>query len=186
MITIGHINLAQSFNGTGEHFIALVEALDRQGIIQHVIVQNESLARRVSIYDSVSLGPTTSTPVIAYCLMPPVDVVHAHDEKSAQAGLLLALTRSIPFVVTRRRRATPGASPVMRSIYNRAACVISTTDTAAKSLRKFDAAVAVDVIHDISRAGAPDFEMLGNRIAAEHMRVYHRAADRSGLPAMLL
>jgi len=46
-VRIGHINLATSFNGTGEHFVSLVEALEQVGVKQHVLVRNTALARRV-------------------------------------------------------------------------------------------------------------------------------------------
>ena len=36
---------------------------------------------------------------MAYCLMPEVDIVHIHEPDSGQAGLLLTLARSIPFVM---------------------------------------------------------------------------------------
>ncbi len=184
-VYIGHINLTQSFNGTAEHFLSLVEALDRQGVRQHVIVRNESLARRVSACERVSVGPTTGSPVVACCLAPRVDVVHAHDARSAQTGLLLTLTRSVPFVLTRRDdKAAPGT--MVNSVYRRAAGIISTSENTATSLRQSGAALLIDVIPDISRADESEFESQGNRIAAEHLRVYYRAADTAVIPALLL
>lgn len=183
---IGHINLAKSFNGTGEHFVALIEALDRQGVRQHVIVRNQSLARRVAIYDNVTLGPITASPVIAYCLMPNVDVVHVHDDKSAQSGLLLTLTRSIPYVLTRRPVNDASSNPIARSIDDRAAGLICCTDNAAREANKGKATREIDVIRDIAREDDRDFEMLGNRAAAEHLRVYRRAADAWRIPALML
>lgn len=183
---VGHINLAKSFNGTGEHFVTLIEALDRQGVEQYIIVRNDSLAKRIQIYDKVTVGPTTSAAVVAYCLMPRVDVIHAHDERSAQAGLLLTLTRSIPFVLTRRLPTLPAASPVMRSIYERATGIICTTDAGARAAAKMGSALQIDVIRDISRASGEGAGMIGNRVAAEHLRVYHRAAENSEVPAFLL
>lgn len=183
---IGHINLARSFNGTGEHFIALVEALDRQGVRQHVIVRNEALAKRLRLYDHVSVGPTTGAAVIASCLMPAVDVIHAHDSHAAQAGLLLTLTRSIPFVLTRRIDVRPDSSPVNRSIYARAASIVCTTDAGARSLAESAPTRPVEVINDISRAEMPDFERAANRAAAEYTRIYQRAVETSSVPAMLL
>jgi hypothetical protein len=185
-VLIGHINLDKSFNGTGEHFVALVEALDRQGVRQHVIVRNESLAKRLRVYRAVTVGPTTSAPVVAYCLMPQVDVVHAHEERSGQAGLLLTLTRSMPYVLTRRRKAQPRRNPVIRSVYARAARVICATDAGARSLRKFDSLVQVEMINDIARKSAYDFDAACDRIASEHLRVYRHAADTSNAPAILL
>jgi hypothetical protein len=118
--------------------------------------------------------------------MPPVDVVHCHDDKSAQAGLLLQLTRSIPFVMTRRSRNDPSDNAIAQATYRRAGSVICTTDAASRALLGMDASLQIDVVRDIRRNGAADTEMPGNRIAAEHLRIYHRVADRSGVPALLL
>jgi hypothetical protein len=185
-VKVGHINLASSFNGTGEHFVALVEALQRQGIAQHVIVRNKSLARRLAVYDNVTIGPVTGSPVVALCLMPHVDVVHAHSEKSAQAGLLLTLTRSIPFVLTRRDAGKPSGNPVSRSILSRAASLICSDAKAASAVLAGVSKMPVDVIPDIAREADNDFDMVGNRAAAEHVRVYRRAVDARRVPAFLL
>ncbi|MGI9204262.1 MAG: glycosyltransferase [Woeseiaceae bacterium] len=183
---VGHINLARSFNGTGEHFVALVEALERQGITQHVIVRNHSLARRVAVYDNVTIGTVTSSPVVALCLMPQVDVVHAHNEKSAQAGLVLTLTRSIPFVMSCRDVTKRSPNPILRSIFSRAAGLICSDAAMAKTLLRGTTRTPVDVIEDITRQDGKDFDMIGNRAAAEHLRIYRRAADTWRVPALLL
>ncbi len=65
---------------------------------------------------------------MAYCLMPEIDLVHVHDEKSGQAGLLLTLTRSIPFVMARSDMEPEGRSPLKRSIAHRAQCLIDPAD----------------------------------------------------------
>ncbi len=183
---VGHINLARSFNGTGEHFVALIEALERQGVTQHVIVRNHSLAKRVAVYDRVTIGPVTSSPVVALCLMPQVDVVHAHNEKSAQAGLLLTLTRSIPFAMSCRQATKQRRNPIQRSILSRAASLICSDQKLANALLNSASKTPVDVIRDITRENGKDFEMLGNRAAAEHIRVYRRAVDAWRIPAFLL
>jgi hypothetical protein len=185
-VIIGHINLAKSFNGTGEHFIALVEALDRMGIKQHIIVQNQSLANRLAVYDGVSLGPVTGSPVIAYCLMPQIDVVHTHDERSGQAGLLLTLARSIPYVLTRRLKTLAVNRPLLRSVYGRAATVICMTGTGARAIGGEFPAARIDVINDIARTDTGDVEMLANRVAADHLRIYHRVVESLRIPALLL
>jgi len=183
---IGHINLAKTFNGIGEHFIALVEALDRQGIRQHILVGNTALARRLAVYRGVSIGPVTGSPVLACCLMPQVDVVHAHNEKSAQAGLLLKLTRSVPFILTRRRNVNPAGRPLLQSIYARAATVICTTNAGARNISNQDSTARVDVVNDIARATTADIEMMANKVAAEHIQIYHRAIEKVHIPALLL
>lgn len=97
---VGHVYLARSMDHGAERFIRLVEALDRAGASQHVIVANDDLAKRVGVCPAVSVGPVTGSAVMAYCLMPRVDVVHAHGDQAGHSALLLALTRSIPYVMT--------------------------------------------------------------------------------------
>ena len=182
---IGHINLDKSINGIGEHFVKLVERLDRLGVEQHVIVRNQALARRINVYPAVTVGPTVTTAVTAYCLMPHVAVVHAHDEASGHAGLLLTLTRSIPYVVTRRSEAPRHRNPIIRSVYGRAASLICPNDRAAAAVSGMGIGVPVDVIPNICCKDEASGDQAG-RIAAEHLRVYRRAADSWRVPALLL
>ena len=100
---IGHICLAPAESETYEHFAALVEAIAATQIDaeQHVLVANVALARRLASCRGVSVGPVVTTAVMAYCLMPNVEIAHVHESKSGQAGLLLTLTRSIPLIAKR-------------------------------------------------------------------------------------
>ncbi len=182
---IGHINLDRSMNGIGEHFIKLIECLDRQGICQHLIVANASLARRVSIYENVLVGPVTKTTVMSYCMMPDVDVVHVHDTRSFQAGLILRLTRSIPYVLTHRATAAAARGPIARSVITRSAGVICPTDAAANALVDAGFTVPVDVVPDMTFEANAD-DMNDNHIAAEHHRIYRRAVDTRRIPALLI
>jgi len=182
---VGHINLDRSMNGFDEHFVKLVESLDRQGIKQHVLVANASLARRVAIYENVLVGPVVKTPVMAYCLLPDVTVAHAHDAKSSQAGLVLRLTRSIPYIVTRRESVPPPRNPLGRSIIERSSGVVCPSEEAAKAIVNTGFTVPVDVIPDISFETADD-EVADNHIAAEHYRIYRRAVETRRVPALIL
>ena len=132
---IGHINLARSCNGAGAHFADLVEALQELGVRQHILVRNIELARRLDLIDDVTVGPIVRSAVMAYCLSPHLDVVHVHDPSDGESGLLLTLTRSIPYVLTHRDDA-PGKNPLMRAVYKRASGIIYHSDAdAAKHLR---------------------------------------------------
>ena len=126
---IGHVYLAHDEDETTLQFAALVGALDRLAIDQHVLVANLALARRLQSCPYVSVGPVVKTPIMAYCLMPNVDLVHVHDSKSGQAGLLLTLTRSIPFVITTPDEPTTSRNPIKRSILQRAQSLILPSDT---------------------------------------------------------
>ncbi len=117
---IGHINLAKSFNGAGENFVRLIEALQEYGVTQYVVVRNVALAKRLDLIDGVTAGPTVRSAVMAYVLMPHVDVVHIHRQVDSQAGLLLTLTRSIPFVLTRHEMRPANRNPLSQAVAQRA------------------------------------------------------------------
>ena len=183
---IGHINLAASMNGTGEHFVKLGEGLSNLGVKQHVIVRNKSLARRLEICSGVTVGQTVNTAVTAYCLMPQIPLVHAHDEASGHAGLLLTLTRSIPYVATRQTEHPLGDNPIIRSVYGRAVGIICPTTQAAAAVSGQGLGVPVDVIPAICCKDVDNPERMVRKTAAAHLRVYRRAADSRGIPALLL
>lgn len=109
-------------------FTTLVESLDRLTIDQHVLVSNAALARRLQPCPYVTVGPVVKTPVMAYCLMPSVDLVHIHDTKSGQVGLLLTLTRSMPFVMTCDEENRRDRNPIRRSIFERAQAIVSPSE----------------------------------------------------------
>lgn len=127
-MNIGHICLAAPDSEASENFAALVEALDRHDMQQHVLVASVSLARRLADCKNVTIGPIVKSPVMAYCLMPKVDLVHVHEGKSGQSGLLLTLTRSIPFVITIDNGFEDDKSPLSRSVLQRAAQTIARHD----------------------------------------------------------
>lgn len=139
---IGHINLAKSAGSAGEYFVNLIEALQGHAVQQHVLVRNVALAQRLDAADGVTVGPAVSSTVMAYCLMPVVDLVHVHDPSDGRAGLLLTLTRSIPFVLTRGNAAS-GRNPITQAVYRRASGIIYTGDAdASKHLRVYRHALA--------------------------------------------
>ena len=162
---IGHINLAKSFNGAGEHFLSLVESLQHEGVDQHVLVRNVTLARRLDAIEKVVLGPVVTSPISAYCLMPRLDLVHTHDSNAAQAGLLLTLTRSIPFVLTHRGSVPTNFNPLMQAVYRRAASIICNDESDRALLYYFDPLLRVHVIPDLERFGS----------AQQHLHMYQNS-----------
>lgn len=124
-LKIGHICLALESDEVTASLTSLVEAFDRLAIEQHVLVASVSLARRLESCPYVTVGPVVKTAVMAYCLMPNVDLVHIHDEKGEQAALLLRLTRSIPFVMTvSDADDDAGLNPLSRAVRRRAARLV--------------------------------------------------------------
>ena len=139
---IGHINLSESFNGASEHFVNLIESLQQHTMQQYVLVRNVALAKRLDLIDGVVVGPVVRSAITAFCLMPQVDVVHVHDQSSSSAGLLLVLTRSIPFVLTRREIAGLSMNPINKASCNRASGFIEENHvTASEHLQIYRRAV---------------------------------------------
>ncbi len=182
---IGHIYLAELMSGTGEALVSLIEAIDRQGVRQHVLVRNKSLARRAAISDSVVIGPIVKAPVMAYCLMPNVQVAHVHCDSSASAGLLLTLTRSIPYIFTCRTEFTSTKNPIKLSVLNRAAGLIFPDEKIAARYSIENYRVPIDIVADAHYGNAKSAQT-DNRIAADHLKIYRRVADSSRIPALLL
>ena len=174
---IGHIDLATSMRGAGESLIGLVEALDRAGMKQHVLVRNATLAKRVDIIgDNVAIGPIVHSPVTACCLMPRVDIIHVHEPSAGQAGLLLTLTRSIPYILTHRGAIALGRNPLLQAVYRRAATVICQDDSEVAMLRHWLPGLATEIIPDVDRHGS----------SATHQLLYQNSqrmptAGRSGI-----
>lgn len=117
---IGHINLSKSFNGSGEHYIHLIESLQQRAVQQYVLVRNTALAKRLDLIAGVIVGPVVRSPILACCMMPDVDIVHIHDQSSSRAGLLLRLTRPVPYVLTRRTADALSSGPIRKAAYRRA------------------------------------------------------------------
>lgn len=118
---IGHICLLAEDSQDCAWLAELVKAISCHDVEQHVLVASVSLARRLASLPGVMVGPIVRSPLLAYCLMPNVDIAHVHDADSGQAGLLLTLTRSIPFVLTKDETICSDPSPLARSVRNRAA-----------------------------------------------------------------
>ncbi len=151
---IGHVYLSRPGEGDASAFIALIEALHCEGIDQHVVVRDRSIAHQLMPLEGISIGPTVHTAVTASCLVPAVDVAHAHDASAGQAGLILTLTRSIPYVLTHRGRLPNGRNPLTHAIYRRAACVVCTDHADLDILRHFEPEVRLAIMGERDGARA--------------------------------
>ena len=146
---VGHINLDPSTNDTADSVSALVEALQRNGLQQYALVRSAALAARLAALDDVGIGPLVQSPVMANCLLPRVDIVHVHEPTAGLAGLLLTLTRSIPYVLTHRGTVRLTGKPLVQAVYRRAAVVICEDDCEVAILRHGLPELRVEVIPDL-------------------------------------
>lgn len=147
-VKIGHISLSKAYGGSEHQLLMLSKALSNHDIEQHALVRNPVLARRLSKHANISVGPLVNSPVTAYGLMPNVDLAHVHDGKSLQSGLLLTLTRSIPYVVTHRSLNPPPAHALARSMYRRAEGIACVSDAVTKTMLAYCPNTPVDSIYD--------------------------------------
>ncbi len=162
---VGHVNLSKAGEHNSSNFVALVEALHRDGIEQHLILRDRSIARQLMPLDGVSIGPVVHTAVTASCLVPAVDIVHIHDTSAGQAGLILTLTRSIPYVLTHRGNLPNGRNPLTHAVYRRAACVVCSDHADIDILRHYEPGMRLAVIEDCG----------GARAAHDLVRVYQNS-----------
>lgn len=130
---IGQIYLEKTGGDNARQFQAIVEGLDKLAIEQHVLVASPELARSLSALPYVTVGPVVGTPVMAYCLVPEVDIAHVHDSKSGQTALLLKLTRAVPYVITSTESGNDKQS-IWGSVWDRASATIESDDLHPDSL----------------------------------------------------
>lgn len=183
---IGHVFLASESEDTRQHLTVLVRALSVLGIEQHALVGDETLAQVLGSIDSVTVGPLVRTPIMACCLMPNVDLAHIHDIKGAQTGLLLALTRSVTYIITQRSTSFSASNAIMRSAYRRARCIVCQSEPDRIDMRSQFPDSLIELIHNIGAVGSDDAEIPAERAAAEHMRLYRQMIDNGRLPALML
>ena len=187
---IGHIDLSAHISSAEEQLVILVEALTAHGIDQHVLVRNPFLAKRLSVCSGVSVGPIVRSPMTAYLMMPQVDLVHLHDRKAINAGVLLNLTRSLPYVLTHRQYSMPGKNPLQRSQYYRADRIVCPSAEIAQAMQAYVAETPVDTIGDAHNMDdvidAENGRVSAERMAAEYLRIYRRTFESRSMPAMLI
>lgn len=147
---VGHISLDASMDEATASVVTLLASLQRSGLQQHALVRSAVLAERLAAVTDVDVGPIVHSPVMANCLMPRVDIVHVHEPTAGRAGLLLALTRSIPYVLTHCESSRPAGSPLVRAVYRRAAAVICRDDCEAAIVRHGLPESRIEIIPDFN------------------------------------
>lgn len=115
------------------NFVNLVEALDRLAVRQYLLAADSAALCRFERLCFADLGPPVNSPVLANCHLPDVEVAHAHGDAAGSTGLLLALTRSIPFVLTPEPPGRPESS-FRRLVRRRAAAVVAPGEICADDL----------------------------------------------------
>lgn len=121
---IGQIYLNKSSSSGARQFYSIVDGLNQLAVEQHVLVADPDLARGLRALPFVTVGPIVRSPVMAYCLMPTVDVAHVYDDYGGQAALLLTLTRSVPFVITEGAISRSTGSPLGKSVLRRSRAIV--------------------------------------------------------------
>ena len=134
---VGHVLLRPQSDESIRRMTMLVEWVDHLAIRQHILTSDIVCARRVQSFPHATTGPIVRSPVIANCLMPKVDIVHAHDARGGQVGLLMALTRSVPFVVQRFEDQRSLREPFRDMILRRAGAVLDRVDDVERLIETY-------------------------------------------------
>ena len=180
---IGHICLSKDFGHTAKQLLWLVKGMARQGIQQSVVVRCAPLANRLMRCADVTVADLADSPLTAYSMVPKVDLAHVHDPDGVHTGLLLALTRSIPYIITCRQRAVPDESVIVRSAYQRAACIVCTTSATVDVMQVFCSTLSIDIVRDAGDSTHPN-SYLNDRVqqmAAAYMALYRRSLEEHTL-----
>ena len=103
-------------------------------------------------------------------------------------GLLLALTRSIPFITTYTDTVLPPDRAVVQSAYRRASSIVCTTPEMARAMQANYAEPIIDIVPDAncSDRDEDDQNTGWQRTAAEYFKIYRRSLSNHEIPAMLL
>jgi hypothetical protein len=187
---IGHIDLSAHISSAEEQLVVLIEALSAHSIEQHALVRNPFLAKRLAVCGDVSVGPIVRSRVSAFCLMPAIDLLHVHDRKAVNSGVLLSLARSTPYLLTYRQFSLPGNNPLTRLMYRRAEAIICPSEEITLAMTDYAGDTPLDTIGDACNAGneidAANGRISAERMAAEYLRVYRRILDRRSVPDIFL
>ena len=103
-------------------------------------------------------------------------------------GLLLALTRSIPFIATYTDTALPPDRALIQSAYRRASSIVCTTEELGRSMQARYTEAIIDIVPNanFSDIDKSDKNIDWQRTAAEYVKIYRRSLSDHEIPAMLL
>ncbi len=144
---ICHINLAREYRGGERQTELLVQGLAKNGMRQLVLARRvEPLAQRLSGVHGVHVKPLCSNLLRAAFAMNGSALLHVHQGRTTASALLRHVIAKTPYIVTRRVTNSPGADPMTRQSYLKAARLIAISEAIAESLRRYEPNLTPEVI----------------------------------------
>ncbi len=144
---IGHVNLAKGFRGGERQTQLLISALSEQGLQQTVVIRADSpLKNLLEKLPNVRLVLCKKPYWRAIFKLPKVDLLHAHDGKAVHWCRLVKLTRSLPYVVTRRVPNKLKNSWLTKASYRNALRVVGLSQAIKQSIQAVIPGLPVTVI----------------------------------------
>lgn len=122
---LGHILLDRKGSDRDRDFLAMAENLDHLGVRQHFVVADDATARYLQRLAFAAGVDVTASPIVANCLISNVDLVHAHGYRAGRAGLIMTLTRGIPYVLTAIQNGRGEAMSLKGSVMRRARVLLT-------------------------------------------------------------
>lgn len=180
--TICHINLARGYRGGERQTELLVRGLAKRAWTQRLVVRNGSpLADRCADIDALEIAQVVSNQVAAGLAARGSALIHAHEARGVDSGLMASLVFDIPYILTRRVVNPQKKSWRRDKGYRRASSVIAISSAAADEMRKQQPYLAPTVIRsahaemdvDVAQVAAirrrrPGKTLIGHVGALEH------------------
>ncbi len=177
-LKVAHVHLASQHDLSSQQLAILARGLSGLNVDQHAVVRCQQVAEQLSRVPYVTIGPLVSSPIVANCLLPCADICHAHDARSAQTGLLLTLTRSIPFILSYRSQTTVSDAPITKAINRRSRAIVCASIIDQQRLLQDFPESTISVIANTTGKGENGYQELeANRLAAQYLDVYCRALE---------
>lgn len=130
-----HINLSRGWRGGERQTLLLMQGLHARGVESTLIARaGEPLAERAR-----AAGFDVVPSAGLRWLSARADLVHAHEARGLQAGVLWKLLRRRPLIATRRVDFRPGSGPVTRLKYGQADRVVTISEGVARIMREWGA-----------------------------------------------
>lgn len=145
---IAHVNLAKGFRGGERQTEILVRGLSGRDWSQVVVGRRgEPLAEKLAGLPGVEVRPVPNNPVSAARATAGADLVHVHEGRAGQAGLLANLFAGRPYLVTRRIPQAPSGRPATRLLYRRARHIACVSEAIREAMEAYVPDVPKSCIH---------------------------------------
>ncbi len=148
MTVIAHVNLAKGYRGGERQTEILVRGLCGRQWEQVVVGRRgEPLVERLKNLSGVEVREAGNNALSAARAAAGADLVHAHEGRAGQAGLISRLLYRTPYLITRRVPQEPSHRLLTRMSYRRAIHIAGVSRAVVESMEAYAPGVPKSCIH---------------------------------------